>query len=77
MRSRSDCRLIVVAILVELGEVIARLIVHATMESGRSASSAVPRLASSDMLQNVTQMSREEALRILEEMVATAAPGTK
>lgn len=66
-----------VAILVELGEVIARLIVHATMESGQSVSSAIPRLTSSGFVQNVTQMSREEALRILEEMVLTGASGAK
>lgn len=73
-------RLIVVAILVELGEVIARLIVHATMGSESSssvASSTISSLASSDIVRNVTQLSREEALRRLEEMVLASNPGAK
>ncbi|KAF5369077.1 hypothetical protein D9758_003052 [Tetrapyrgos nigripes] len=53
--------LIVVAILVELGEVIARLIVHATMggseEAVRQAASSIP-------------LSREDALRTLDRMVS-------
>lgn len=54
------------AILVELGEVIARLIVHWTLGSNRSALSSV---ASSDVVRNVTQLSREEALERLEQMI--------
>ncbi|KAG7095487.1 hypothetical protein E1B28_006226 [Marasmius oreades] len=45
--------LIVVACLVELGEVIARLVVHATTKSSAS----------------VTQLSREDALKVLEGMI--------
>ncbi|KDQ58708.1 hypothetical protein JAAARDRAFT_176772 [Jaapia argillacea MUCL 33604] len=54
--------LIVVACLVELGEVIARLVVHATM-GGKAARRLVP------TIQELVPLSREEALRTLERMM--------
>ncbi|KAJ3571952.1 hypothetical protein NP233_g3422 [Leucocoprinus birnbaumii] len=74
--------LIVVAILVELGEVIARLIVHATLGSSSARSRAtlsaraIQSLMSSLSTTNsstqvqVQQMSREDILRTLEKLMA-------
>ncbi|KAF9269568.1 DUF155-domain-containing protein [Marasmius fiardii PR-910] len=49
--------LIVVACLVELGEVVARLVVHATTKS------------SSEAVSRITQLSREDVLRVLDDIV--------
>ncbi|THU93627.1 DUF155-domain-containing protein [Dendrothele bispora CBS 962.96] len=58
--------LIVVAILVELGEVVARLIVHATMGSTESVSVSV--LESAIPLRSTFE--RENVLRVLDEMAS-------
>ncbi|OBZ67896.1 Sad1-interacting factor 3 [Grifola frondosa] len=57
--------LIVAACLVEVGEVIARLVVHATMESG-----STPAVASS-VAASLSALSREEALAILERIAGS------
>ena len=57
-------RLIVVAIMVELGEVIARLIVHATTVGSSSLASASPSPSIS-----MLSISPEEALRSVESMI--------
>ncbi|EMD35503.1 hypothetical protein CERSUDRAFT_116241 [Gelatoporia subvermispora B] len=63
--------LIVVACVVELGEVIARLVVHATMGGSASAASVAACECSTVVNRTATALStlsRDEALRILEEM---------
>ena len=57
-------RLIVVACVVEMGEVMARLIVHATQSSKAHAA-----IASS-----LIPVSREDALRTLEQMILQSQP---
>lgn len=57
--------LIVVAVLVELGEIVARLVVHSTLEKDRPALAAMRALTSA----SPTPLSKEEALRTLERIM--------
>ncbi|KAF6745424.1 hypothetical protein DFP72DRAFT_824538 [Ephemerocybe angulata] len=57
--------LIVVAVLVELGEIVARLVVHSTLEKDRTALAAMRALTSA----SPTPLSKEEALRTLERIM--------
>ena len=72
----APCRLIVVACLVEVGEVVARLIVHATMSDSASPSELLDRVSSSISVATPTQvpLSRDEAFSVFDGMIRKAAP---
>ncbi|KAI0066852.1 DUF155-domain-containing protein [Artomyces pyxidatus] len=61
--------LIVVACLVELGEIIARLVVHATLRTEAASAAAEAAVFSVQTARGMVSVDREEAMRILERVL--------